>query len=390
MNKNNQNIQIEVNEIHEDIHELFGTAKEISLTPEEKRQGAIDFHNFMKENPNGETSILSPYVISAFRFVKQRQVVMVALVLFLILGGAGGTVLAAKSSLPGDLLYTIKINVNEKLEMALAVDTESQARVAVKHAIERIEEVEKLAMEDKIDESNQESIKESLALQSKKASENILKLKVEGNIDAAIGISSDFENSLSNHKKNLEDIAQSKKAGGKTLLTKTRESIHDNLLASAKVRLVLESNLSSSSQILISKKAATNELNSSRKKLKNIEVLVKKSYDIDEETKNDLRVILNTVTESEEKINVGAYGNAVVLLQDVKLNTNRLEEKFKKTNTYTAKTKPSEATAVMNTFTPEVNSTTTATTSVNITNSSTATESASVPSEPAVINSLLR
>lgn len=390
MNKNNQNIQIEVNEIHEDIHELFGTAKEISLTPEEKRQGAIDFHNFMKENPNGETSILSPYVISAFRFVKQRQVVMVALVLFLILGGAGGTVLAAKSSLPGDLLYTIKINVNEKLEMALAVDTESQARVAVKHAIERIEEVEKLAMEDKIDESNQESIKESLALQSKKASENILKLKVEGNIDAAIGISSDFENSLSNHKKNLEDIAQSKKAGGKTLLTKTRESIHDNLLASAKVRLVLESNLSSSSQILISKKAATNELNSSQKKLKNIEVLVKKSYDIDEETKNDLRVILNTVTESEEKINVGAYGNAVVLLQDVKLNTNRLEEKFKKTNTYTAKTKPSEATAVMNTFTPEVNSTTTATTSVNITNSSTATESASVPSEPAVINSLLR
>lgn len=390
MNKNNQNIQIEVNEIHEDIHELFGTAKEISLTPEEKRQGAIDFHNFMKENPNGETSILSPYVISAFRFVKQRQVVMVALVLFLILGGAGGTVLAAKSSLPGDLLYTIKINVNEKLEMALAVDTESQARVAVKHAIERIEEVEKLAMEDKIDESNQESIKESLALQSKKASENILKLKVEGNIDAAIGISSDFENSLSNHKKNLEDIAQSKKAGGKTLLTKTRESIHDNLLASAKVRLVLESNLSSSSQILISKKAATNELNSSQKKLKNIEVLVKKSYDIDEETKNDLRVILKTVTESEEKINVGAYGNAVVLLQDVKLNTNRLEEKFKKTNTYTAKTKPSEATAVMNTFTPEVNSTTTATTSVNITNSSTATESASVPSEPAVINSLLR
>lgn len=390
MNKNNQNIQIEVNEIHEDIHELFGTAKEISLTPEEKRQGAIDFHNFMKENPNGETSILSPYVISAFRFVKQRQVVMVALVLFLILGGAGGTVLAAKSSLPGDLLYTIKINVNEKLEMALAVDTESQARVAVKHAIERIEEVEKLAMEDKIDESNQESIKESLALQSKKASENILKLKVEGNIDAAIGISSDFENSLSNHKKNLEDIAQSKKAGGKTLLTKTRESIHDNLLASAKVRLVLESNLSSSSQILMSKKAATNELNSSQKKLKNIEVLVKKSYDIDEETKNDLRVILNTVTESEEKINVGAYGNAVVLLQDVKLNTNRLEEKFKKTNTYTAKTKPSEATAVMNTFTPEVNSTTTATTSVNITNSSTATESASVPSEPAVINSLLR
>lgn len=96
------------------------------------------------------------------------------------------------------------------------------------------------------------------------------------------------------------------------------------------------------------------------------------------------------MTESEEKINVGAYGNAVVLLQDVKLNTNRLEEKFKKTNTYTAKTKPSEATAVMNTFTPEVNSTTTATTSVNITNSSTATESASVPSEPAVINSLLR
>ncbi len=334
MNKNNENKRIEDHEIHEEVHELFSTAKEISLSHEEKNEGMIAFQNFMKENPDGKSSILSPYIknlfISTFNIVKQRQLVAVALALVLILGGVGGTAYAAGNSLPGDFLYPIKINVNEKLESTFAVGTEAKARVAVKHAVTRVEEVEQLAVQGKVEKADEQSVSSNLAV----VQENILKLKAEGNIDAAISISSDFENSLNDHRKNLENIAQKSKKDVSSFLARNQANIQNNMLASAKERLILEGNLSTSSELIINKNTANSELASSQKKIKNIEASVNTSSNIDIETKNNLTSVLNNITEGEEKINVGAYSNALVLFRDVKEHTDKLEAKGKKPYVY--------------------------------------------------------
>lgn len=365
MNKNNQNKRIDEHELHEELHKLFSVAKEISLSHEEKRQGAVEFHNFMKENPDGQKSILSPYIknifISTFKLVKQRQLVAVALALVIILGGAGGTVYAAGNSLPGDLLYPIKIHVNEKLESAFARGTEAETRVAVKHTITRIEEVERLAIKGRVDKTDEESVSVTLASQSKAVRDNILKLKTEGNVDAAISISSDFENSLNDHKKNLENIVRNSGNPGRGFLTRTRENIRDNILASAKERLILEDNLSTSSQLIINKKIANDELSSSQKKIRTIEGSVNASNNIDEETQDTLKNAVRTVAEGEEKINVGAYSNAVVLLKDAKEHTAKLEEKLKKSYSYsTGSSKTKVTTSTTATVTARVNATSSA------------------------------
>ncbi len=334
MSKNNQNNQIQDHEMHEDIHKLFSIAKEESLSHDEKKQGAIDFKNFMEKNPNRGVSMVSPYIknlfISTFKFVKQRQLVAIALAVILVLGGSSGTAYAAVNSLPGDLLYPIKININEKLESVLARGTEAKARVAVKHAINRIEEVEKLAVAGKLEKSSEGSVSATLALQSKVVQENILKLKTEGNVEAAIVISSDFENSLNDHKKNLANLVKNSRDTARDLLVKTSENIHDNILAAAKERLILEDSLSTSNQITVNKKIANDELIASQKKIKKIEGAVNASRNIDKDIKDTLKNAVKTVSESEEKINVGAYNNAVVLLKDAKENTDKLEEEFKK------------------------------------------------------------
>ncbi len=334
MINNNTEKEIKDHELHEKIHKIFSMAKETSLSHKEKIEGGLTLQTFMKMNTAGETSGLSPYIknifISTFTFFKQRQLVALALAIVLVFCGAGGTAYASSNSLPGDLLYPVKINIYEKLETAFARGTEAKTRVSVKHAVTRIDEVEKLAVEGRIDKSDEQSVNAGVALQSKEVQDNILKLKVEGNIDAAIRISSDFENSLNDHKKNLENITSDATTTSKSFLSKTRENIRDNILNSAKERLVLESSLSASSTLVINKKIANDGLTSFQKKIKKIEVSVNASQNIDEETETILKAAVKTIAESEEKINVGAYSNAVVLLKDAREHTEKLEEKFKK------------------------------------------------------------
>lgn len=65
-----------------------------------------------------------------------------ALLLLLIVGGGTGVV--AEKALPGDVLYPVKIHVNENIQSALAVTAQGDAEVAIKQATRRLEEVEKL------------------------------------------------------------------------------------------------------------------------------------------------------------------------------------------------------------------------------------------------------
>lgn len=66
------------------------------------------------------------------------------LALGLIFTVGAGSVSAAESALPGDVLYPIKVNVNEEVRAALARTPESRARVAIERAERRIQELKQL------------------------------------------------------------------------------------------------------------------------------------------------------------------------------------------------------------------------------------------------------
>jgi hypothetical protein len=60
-----------------------------------------------------------------------------ALLLLLLVGG-GATGVVAEKSLPGDVLYPVKIHINENFESAIAFTAKSDAEVSVKQAARRL------------------------------------------------------------------------------------------------------------------------------------------------------------------------------------------------------------------------------------------------------------
>ncbi len=69
---------------------------------------------------------------------------------------------AAESALPGDLLYPIKVSVNEEVRAVLAVSPQAKAEVAVTRAERRIAEIEVLSARGEFDETIKTDLDERL------------------------------------------------------------------------------------------------------------------------------------------------------------------------------------------------------------------------------------
>ncbi|MES2203059.1 MAG: DUF5667 domain-containing protein [Patescibacteria group bacterium] len=89
----------------------------------------------------------SPYFFFNFQF--SRTFVPVMAVLIVLFGT--GTAYAAQGSLPGDVLYPVKIHVTEPVEVALAGTPADKAVVETKLAERRVAEAQTLASQGKLD-----------------------------------------------------------------------------------------------------------------------------------------------------------------------------------------------------------------------------------------------
>lgn len=78
-------------------------------------------------------------------FTQTRLRTMKATLLATVLLLGGGTTVAAQYAVPGDVLYPVKVGVNENVRGAFAVGANAEARLQADLLAERIEEAEKLA-----------------------------------------------------------------------------------------------------------------------------------------------------------------------------------------------------------------------------------------------------
>lgn len=92
--------------------------------------------------PSPLKPVQSPYVfLSVFSY--RTRMALAGLLMFVLVGS--GTASAAQGALPGDLLYPVKVSINEPIEVALAPNASAKAEVAVKLAERRLEEAQALA-----------------------------------------------------------------------------------------------------------------------------------------------------------------------------------------------------------------------------------------------------
>ena len=132
------------------------------------------------------------------------------ILLALALTFTGGTALAANGSLPGDLLYPVKVNFNEKVRGALAFSGEAEATFQSEMAARRLEELQRLAAST--DEEFEAELRESVAARfeahSQKALDQIEHLKAAGNLEAAANASSHLEASLEAHEELIARLSE--------------------------------------------------------------------------------------------------------------------------------------------------------------------------------------
>ncbi len=130
-----------------DLKENFIHLREdLELTAEERSAMRTELIFRMNQRA-AEVTYPSPYL----RYFMQPMIMAGAFVIAL-LALTGGTSALASGALPGDTLYALKVGVNEKVERSLATTPEEKAVVDIKHAEERLAEVELLAAKGGADE----------------------------------------------------------------------------------------------------------------------------------------------------------------------------------------------------------------------------------------------
>lgn len=133
-----------------------------------------------------------------FNLFNRRNMFAGILAIILLITG-GGTSFAAEGSVPGDILYQIKIEVNEKVLSALTFNEEKKADWSTRQAERRLEEANKLAEGGKLNSKNNTFLADKLKEHLDKTNDLVKKLEEKSNIQAAAKINSHLKYLLLAH-----------------------------------------------------------------------------------------------------------------------------------------------------------------------------------------------
>ncbi|PIR46217.1 MAG: hypothetical protein COV07_04600 [Candidatus Vogelbacteria bacterium CG10_big_fil_rev_8_21_14_0_10_45_14] len=188
--------------------ELQDIGKSVSLFQSEKDAMLHELKGLMRESPSHVTSdshsaerVREAMPSGSFiwgSFLSPMRLVPIALSFLLFFGT--GIAFAAERSLPGSVLYPIKIRVNEEVRLSVARTPERVATVAISLASERLKEAEILATENRLSRDLEEELSVAFVQYTNLARAQVAEMKrEEKQIAVAAKLAGDIETTLSAH-----------------------------------------------------------------------------------------------------------------------------------------------------------------------------------------------
>ncbi len=206
-----------------DIFKQYNSQK---MTADEKQRVLNEINIFIKQNPIKTPwySVLENKIISPFQdgLLLHHKMLASAFVIILLVSATGGTSIAARYSVPGDILYPVKINLNEKVETFTAVSPEAKATVEAQHIDERLLEAEKLSTANKLNETIKTQLETKFAKDLQNTMSHVDTMTSNGDITKADKVKADVEKSLQKHKEIVDRIFENSRA--KSAKSVTRKS----------------------------------------------------------------------------------------------------------------------------------------------------------------------
>jgi hypothetical protein len=240
-------------------------------------------------------------------------------VLIIILGGSSLS-LVAEQSLPGDFLYPIKINVNERAKALISISPEAKANFTVWQTERRLQEAAKLAAQGRLDIAAKNDLENNLKNVTFEAKENLTKLSEEKSSRKPLELSSRLEATLKVHATVLSGLTPNQSNKQKaTAVRSFKDKIEGEIGAINQIRSILE-------QKTKQELTTTDETEARRiteEKLKNAEAKIAELQKtitqagtvITKAVKTKLQAALDAANESRLLFNQGNLSEAFLLSQ---------------------------------------------------------------------------
>lgn len=133
-----------------------------------------------------------------------------------------GVAAAAEGSIPGDILYGVKVRITEEVRSALARSPASKAAWETKRIERRLSEAEKV-IQKKMNGSTLSTLQLHIAAHTDRVQKSIDALERTGQMQEAATASSNMEAPLTAHKQILREITKSRTDGDRLIKNIERE-----------------------------------------------------------------------------------------------------------------------------------------------------------------------
>lgn len=189
------------------MKKFFKQLKKEQLTKIEKQTIKNELSLFIKQNPLSNLENRASSRLDFFAMFKtHHRFVLAGATLAMVLLVMSGTAYAAEESLPGDLLYPIKINVTERVRTAITKNPERLAVWETEKTERRLKEIEKITTKGNLNQERQKQLEDNLTKQVEITRARIERLENNGRNEKAEKLGADLEKSLEKYRLRIENI----------------------------------------------------------------------------------------------------------------------------------------------------------------------------------------
>ena len=183
--------------------ELKKQAESVRLSSLEKSTMREKLVSHMRLRPAPVASgwyqgLFSPIRKSAMR---NNKTLPILISLGLLVGGSVS--FAAEGTTPGDLLYPVKIYLNENARGALLVTPQKRAEWEMRLVERRLQEMEKVTTQSNVSEKSVEKVQENFEKYTERVNARVAQLEVAGGKKQALDLSERLAGKIQNYEQNL-------------------------------------------------------------------------------------------------------------------------------------------------------------------------------------------
>lgn len=257
------------------------------------------------------------------KYQKRYVPIIAGFIIVVILGS--GVSFAAENSLPGDLLYLVKVNINEEVLGSLTFGVKAKTEYEADLATKRLEEAEQLTVSGKMDEETQDSIETNFEKHSKKVSDGIAQVQSETGVTDAAEISSKFETTLSAHEQILrklgDEASPSVQSHSRGVEGKVKARLKDASLKRSEFDTNIASSDSGEQNQSKLKDIARDKINGAESAATALENFIESNkekigIEVRTESEDKIKLAGDLILQANDKINSASYGEAFNLAQN--------------------------------------------------------------------------